>query len=81
MKLSGIFRGKVMVEKGLQSYELKQVFHGKTSVMCIVNCPFLFLVGDFQKLASRNRNCIESVQRTYKQAGRCARSLTHIVTT
>ena len=37
----------------------------KPQPCALSNCPFLFLVGEFQKLASRNRKCIESVLRTH----------------
>ena len=48
----------------------------KPQPCALSNCPFLFLVGEFQKLASRNRKCIESVLRThtYMRARKRART-------
>ena len=47
----------------------------KPQPCALSNCPFLFLVGEFQKLASRNRKCIESVLRTHTYMRARARAL------
>ena len=76
MRLSGIFWGKVMVGKGLQSYELKQVFHGKTSVMCIVKLSFPFSRWRLSKVGESEQE-MHRIRPTHIQASRSLCSLAH----
>ena len=76
MKLSGISQGKVMVEKGLQSYELKQVFHGKTSVMCIVKLSFPFSRWRVSKVGESEQE-MHRIRPTHIQASRSLCLLAH----